>query len=158
MNDDLKSTLLRINGVDERLAGKIVNSGVSLRQLHSAVFIALAYEIDDSGLAKRIRFAAGKFARTAIEGGAHDDELEIIRYSKVSEEALVALGLNSRDAETLVLFEARCWDLALENPENLWEVLGFGKRDCVRAIAWARLITMYEGEAGDLVEFLKQRE
>lgn len=157
MSGDLKSKLLRIVGVDERLANKIVNSGVSLRQLHAAVFIALAYEIDDA-LAGRIRFAAGKFALTAGEQGLFGDELGEIRYSKVSEEALVALGLNSHDAETLALFEARYWDLALENPGNLQEVLGLGKRDCVRAIAWARLIVMYEDVAGDLVEFLKNAE
>ncbi len=75
--------------------------------------------------------------------------------NKVSEEALMAIGLTTRDAESLVLFEGTYFCLALENPENLRWALDFGKRDCVRAIALARLIIMFDGETGDLVEFLK---
>jgi len=154
MSEDLKLTLLRINGVDEALANKIVNSGVSLRQLHRADFIAWAYELDID-LADLIRYAAGKFALAAGEKALFGDALDATRSSNVSKEALLALGLNSRDAESLVLFEVNYSSLALEKPENLRRALGFGKRDCVRAIALARLITICEGEAGDLVEFLK---
>ncbi len=157
MSDDLKLILLRINGVDKPLANKIVNSGVSLRQLHQANFIALAYELDVN-LANVIRFAADKFARAAREAVLFGDALDAVRCSGVTREALMAIGLTARDAESLVLFEARSFDLALEDPETLRQVLGFEQRDCVRAIALARLITLYEGEANDLMEFLKQRK
>ena len=152
MTDDLKSKLMRVVDVDEGLADKIVKSGVSMRGLFSADNIALAYNLS-SILAGRIKFAAGRFSRAASEGTPAGDLLDKLRRSRVSQEALVAIGLPSESAQSIVLFEGEWWSLAVEAPGNLYKTLGVEPINCVRAIALARLITFYEGEAKDLLAY-----
>ena len=159
MDDDMRSKLMRIRGVQEALANLIVGSGLTMERLSKAEFIALAFSFGvDDEMAERIRFAAVKFSIAAGQGLPMNEALDKLRNSRIVISSLVDVGLLTEEAESVVLFEGNWWELAIENPARLNDVLGISPSDCVRVIALARLFTVYNGDGRDLREYLANVE
>ena len=155
MSDDLKSKLQYITGVDESLAETIVASGVSMVSLASCKdvnYIKFAYELDDA-LAARIRDAANKMVRAARER-ITDEDKDNVRKARISLVALTAIGLMPADVDKIICAEGDNWGLAYEGPNVLVNLFGISPDHAVAAIALARIIAFYSGEAEDLIECL----
>lgn len=156
---DLKWKLMRISGVDETLADKIVKSGVTtMQQLSfSNGLIKLAYNLDLE-LSQTIRAAAHRFSRAGGEF-LSNEQVEDIQKSKPEAENLKAVGLRQDVADTLVVAESQVWDIASETPDELERLFGLKPLEAAAAIALAQLVCMYSGSNPErLEEYLKERK